>query len=1069
MFKHLPIIALALAMGGFLWAEPLHVVGKSNPAATRKVSPLESLMSSPRKARPNTRTANDNRLLVMMVEFQPDTDANTTGTGQFLGEDAAADYPISLGCPPHDRNFFELQCEALRYYWLAGSMGYYDLDYEVWPRTGYYVLPHQMSYYYPKNAGSSLMVARFEEYFRDVFAAADADPDLTLGDFGHYMAIHAGSDYQHDVYGDTPCDLPSFFITVGDGKEVTVDDGATVIDNLSNVPETIVQDVSSTETDGRTYYTGYGVINSVMAHEFGHSLGLPDLYSTTNSRPAVGYFDIMDSGGSTVLSLGYDDDGDDFVETVYNIEGPVPAMPGAWSREFLWGDEMRAVGELRDIGSFDLSQPIELVAGGVQDTGLEDNQTYIVKIPLGDREYVLVENRQTDHDDDGATTLVSDDSNNPRVVLYPTGNDNNIADEYDYALPGWPGQDERYYGGGLMAWHVNDAVIYDDAPVTGGDYANNLEANTINVIHDRRAVSVIEADDIEDIGDFYSLYWQGTAYEPFFRYMPVLDENGSFAGWSVETFADSLTPNSKPPLRSRDGGDPCLFSLYDIDSEHYHRPFSAPPREVSFRCRLQVCDGNLSLAALPDTTAAAAFSAAPAFLANNALSELAFFSAGSLTTYSHLESGDAWDSPLGAQSLAYSTPYPVTVSDYLPDSPGNEYLLACDSLLAVVRSPGQVTTRAFGSAATGAPMYYVNESGQAVTVFTTQDSLYVNTAGTWEAWGLPAARVCSDGRYLYAFSQGRLWLVLSGSTLSELYSEKLPFAETPFEPVAYLDEAHDDYSGVYLQSPQGDIYRVAYGTGEVTQIFSLYPYTTEAPSQLALGNIRNDGWMYLVFGAGSRAFALTTSGQMASGFPVKLENKSVAGGGYPRILSLNDETTLLLPAAKGGYYALDAEGNYQPGLSMVWPSGGNDAWLWEEETGRLYFAGLLQESGACRPLLSWMEGIADDPIMWDGYRNDGCGGARGTVQPPAATGSKLAAIAYPNPCRSGEVRIGVTGTEKTINLKIYDIAGNLVYRKSGIDPTDPIRWPVRDVSSGVYFGVVESGGSRVTVKIGIEQ
>ena len=44
-------------------------------------------------------------------------------------------------------------------------------------------------------------------------------------------------------------------------------------------------------------------LNGVFAHEFGHVLGLPDLYNIFNGVPQVGYFSLMDSGENILRFL----------------------------------------------------------------------------------------------------------------------------------------------------------------------------------------------------------------------------------------------------------------------------------------------------------------------------------------------------------------------------------------------------------------------------------------------------------------------------------------------------------------------------------------------------------------------------------------------------------------------------------------------------------------------------------------------------------------------------------------------------------------------------------------------
>jgi immune inhibitor A len=101
----------------------------------------------------------------------------------------------------------------------------------------------------------------------------------------------------------------------------------------------------------------------VFAHEFGHDLGLPDLYDTDGSSDGVGDWDIM-GGGSW---LGFP-------------QGSQPSLPSAFSKAKLgWVDPVVVDSALTD-------QPIPSVW----------NNPAIYKLPIGDfdGEYFLVENRQ---------------------------------------------------------------------------------------------------------------------------------------------------------------------------------------------------------------------------------------------------------------------------------------------------------------------------------------------------------------------------------------------------------------------------------------------------------------------------------------------------------------------------------------------------------------------------------------------------------------------------------------------------------------------------------------------------
>lgn len=105
---------------------------------------------------------------------------------------------------------------------------------------------------------------------------------------------------------------------------------------------------------------GLGALGTIV-HEFGHQLGLPDLYNTYDGTVGVGGWDIMGYGQ-------------------WLMNGFWPSAPGAWSRAALGWVTPQVI------------QPGEY-------TLEEGGEVY--KIPISATEYFLVENRQRDPDGNG--------------------------------------------------------------------------------------------------------------------------------------------------------------------------------------------------------------------------------------------------------------------------------------------------------------------------------------------------------------------------------------------------------------------------------------------------------------------------------------------------------------------------------------------------------------------------------------------------------------------------------------------------------------------------------------------
>ncbi|MCD4652238.1 MAG: T9SS type A sorting domain-containing protein [Candidatus Cloacimonetes bacterium] len=1015
------------------------------------------------------------KLLVMLVEFQVDNTSQTTGNGTFLTEQDSASWPISIGKPPHDREFYRHHMEALRYYYNTVSYGIFQPEYDIFPLQGYYTLPQEMIYYNPPGLSGSELVARFEQYFSDIFTTVDEDPDVDFSQYSDFLVIHAGADWQHDIRGDSPGDIPSFFINVGDGKEVYVDDGSVMIKHLCNIPETIVQDTTVTYTNGIKSVSGYGVINSVLVHEFGHTLGFCDLYNTANFRPMVGYWDIMDSGGSTLLSFGAEENGE---EVIYAVEGGIPTLPNAWHKELVWGEQLRQMGVIKDISQLDLSQPVHVIAAGRQYEGnIGQNEAYIIRVPLSETEYLLIENRQTDHDNDGTTSLKANDSDNPRVILFPTGWDdsNNIADEYDYALPGWVGDDGEAYGGGLIIWHIDNDIIYNQGYTdSNGDFISNFQNNSINTRFSERGIRIIEADGLSDLGNVYSMYWQGTEYEPYFPYLPELDSNQSFIGWSLEPFNNELSQNSKPALLTNKG-NPVFYRLYDFDSEHYQYPFHIPPERVSFRIAVSVFDkteyvpfSEVSNPALISPVLHEGFSTSPI------VSEFAVFSGDGVDfiTQQHTVDYDKWENRLGSLDFGINGAEFIAKCD-LNNNGVPEYAVADSNRLVIIENQQVRDVHLLSSQITGVPV-----SVGAEAVVTTSDSLHFFSGNNHFSYAFPDATVAADMESFLVSSQGKLYSYDPSGAEIAIAPVNLPFSSSEYRPVLYRDVQNSAYSADYIADNNGRIYRVR--AGVVEKIFELSGFNVSGITQLAIGSINDDGRIYLCFAAKNRFFAISTEGSMAPGFPVTVENQYVKPLGEMKLMKLFGEKIILAESAEQGWLAVDGSGNYRQEYSLFHNRvSGSDGFFWNPYTEQLHYVYLApvvstgnNPSSHCKIAIATLSGVSQNPIIWNGLDSEYPGCFYGTITASSSAGTAFTAFAYPNPVKYGQARIRVSGATTGISVKIFDIAGHCVlnknYQHENGTYQDQIIWDTAGVASGIYFARVKSGNKTKMIKIGVE-
>jgi len=180
----------------------------------------------------------------------------------------------------------------------------------------------------------------------------------------------------------------------------------------------------------------------IIAHELGHSaLNLPDLYDVDYSSAGIGYFGLMSSGTwGQANSQEY--------------PGQTPVHFSAWSKT--------ATGWI---------VPEVLAGDTIEINATGDSNYNIVKVPITNSEYFLLENRSI------------------------TGYDSGLS----YTLAG-------IYKGGLAIWHIDETTIY-----------NNVFAVNANESH--KGVDLEEANnpvldsDWRVSGDAKNLYYLGNKTE----------------------------------------------------------------------------------------------------------------------------------------------------------------------------------------------------------------------------------------------------------------------------------------------------------------------------------------------------------------------------------------------------------------------------------------------------------------------------------------------------------------------------------------------------------------------------
>lgn len=460
------------------------------------------------------------RVLLVRVSFETDREDALSSLATGGGFDLTSGGTSLIDPTPHDRGYFDSHMRALSNYYRFQSCGRLEIVWDVLPEgENESYLVGDLADYGP-GTGGSWSEERLVRFFRDCAEAADR---ALAGDgypkrFGDYDAVvvaHAGANLQSDVSYDTPNDVPSFFASLDAEERFTVDGGATVIEDGCVIAETAAQ-------DGRD-----GGIAAILAHEFGHQLGLPDLYDTAAPGTVVGYWDLMDAG----MLIGADiEDGDG--HTRY-AEGFLPPGLSAWSRSLLgWGHVDR-------VSVFD---------GSIALPAVERCPARAVRVEAASDEYFLVENRAGELD--GIPTVLVVDENGVIVGAVNVGAPSELVNAYDALLPREPRGRMQDGGPGLLIWHVDERLV-----------SERLAENALNASRPF-AVSLLEAGGTADLGNPASASRFGSYDDAY------------FAG-NNSTLSDSTSPPSWSTW-----GVPTGVKIEDIGVRDTLMSFGAGVREI---------------------------------------------------------------------------------------------------------------------------------------------------------------------------------------------------------------------------------------------------------------------------------------------------------------------------------------------------------------------------------------------------------------------------------------------------------------------------------------------------------
>lgn len=513
---------------------------------------------------PTTGTLN---VIAIMVEFQPDTNRLTSGTGVF-GANGMDGLPYLLREEntrvdplPHNQEYFESHLEFVSNYYNRSSDSQLAINYRVLPTV--YQLDKKMEEYSP--IGETFTLEKIANLIQDSWTAVEnsggfdatgLDPENTA-----FVIFHAGIGRDVELTGTsldiTPFDIPSLYLKQSDLRELLDDqsfDGFDINGGTFRVTNSMV--IPRTESRrGEDIQENEIVfplsINGLLTASIGSHLGLPDLFNIETGEPAIGRFGLMDGAG------------------FFSYNGLLPPEPSAWEKIFLgWETPFEITTET--------AGDILLPASSLN----EPNS--IAKYELSSSEYFLIENRHRDPENDGVT-ITTRKSDGTEVQQVFTNEDEDFVfqlagfdtlleagtiidvDNFDWSLPGGLDigldekegtDDDRFLNGGILIWHIDEAIIKEELQ-------NLLPA--VNTNGNRKGIDLEEGDGAQDIGRdpglldnspsfgfAFDFWWAGNNYR-------VITATGT-----IDLNPDNIFgPNSFPNTNSNSGAK-SFFELYDF-------------------------------------------------------------------------------------------------------------------------------------------------------------------------------------------------------------------------------------------------------------------------------------------------------------------------------------------------------------------------------------------------------------------------------------------------------------------------------------------------------------------------
>lgn len=945
------------------------------------------------------------KILAVMVEFQYSKDATTTGHGKFDSIYTKSYGNKILDPLPHNKNYFSAHLEFSKNYFNKVSNNNLHIQYEVLPTV--ITVSKNMKGYSPpiKSTDFSLMVDFSEEVW---LAVAAAYPNLDFRKYQLFSIFHAGVGRDIILPGSigNERDLPSVYLGLNTLKKYRGQsfDGFTIgnakITNSMILPQTQNREVSSFSGKHLFQIT----INGLLVSSIASHLGLPDLFDTKTGLSAIGKFGLMDG------------------QSIFAYNGIYPPEPSAWEKIYLgWANPIVLSTKNADIK---LASKLSASLG----------DTVIVKVPINETEYYLIENRRRDALKNGSVltiwnngtiqtkTFAKDTSGYYSYSVDSVGGVVINVDEFDWAVP----------GNGIVIWHIDEKVINE-----------KLASNEINNDKNRRGVDVEEADGIQDIGKQYQTIFgdvvigEGTVQDFW------------FAKNNAKLYKNVFDAKSLPNTNSNSGAK-SLIRMFN---------FSDTTNIMSFRIEFG------------DSIIKHIFTGKDDYLGDIKEVKVVATTLGNvfitrLNNDIHLQnSWNANRSTLSGFSESEIAAIHLSNKLFVVGALGSK-IKFYENASGIV----QTWDYELFDKITSAPVFVKTETEQLrLFVGTEKGKLIVIDLAQVSPLNSAVLKIDSIA------SKAVKWISANKNYYAYL-TQTIDNANPHLSVYDYHDSNGKNYSGqgqvnqfVLSKNKRGNYQSILLLDGKTFRIYEnniLYSSfeLSEKIKSFSIADIKRNGENYLIYSSSNSINAVNYEGVNAENFPVKIDGDAVlsdkiitadfAGDGFSEIVTLTNDGRLFAfdgntgKTVNGFPIAIDAT-NFQ-----------SASFFMHDRNSAL---AVLTPKGK---VTAFQIGATEGLIQWNGNLSNGFNSnfidAASSVYSINTFFPKNKAYNYPNPVYDGKTFIRYFVNEDAkISIKIFDLAGDYVaelsdYARGGFD--NETAWEVSNIQSGIYLARIEAAG-----------